>query len=62
MALVSAAGEAVTERVVVPESAEGVLRVEAEFALDRVAAGSYTVRATVLSGPTVLGSLTRPVR
>jgi hypothetical protein len=53
------------ERVVVPENVDGVLRVEAEFALDAFpsgSGGSYTIRATLMSGTTVLGTLTRPIR
>jgi hypothetical protein len=52
----------VIERVIVPEPVDGALRAEAEFVLDSLPPGNYTIRATVLSGVTVLGSLTRPVR
>jgi VWFA-related protein len=62
MALVSSGSEPVVERVIVPESVDGVLRAEAEFALDRLPAGAYNLRAVVLSGVTVLGTLTRPVK
>jgi VWFA-related protein len=62
MALVSAASEPIVERVVVPEAIDGALRAEAEFALDRLPPGSYTVRATVVSGTTELGSLSRQIR
>jgi hypothetical protein len=61
MALVAAAGEVAAERVVVPDASDGAWHVEAEFALDRVPAGAYTVRATVLSGATVLGAVSRRV-
>ena len=60
MALVSGADAAV-ERVVVPEIADGILRAEAEFLLDTLPPGVYSVRATVLSGTTVLGTITRPL-
>ena len=60
MALVSGADPAV-ERVIVPETIDGVLRAEAEFLLDALPPGAYTLRATVLSGTTVLGTLTRPL-
>lgn len=62
MALMSGGSEPVVERVVVPELVDGVLRAEAEFARDRLPPGAYTVRATVLSGQTVLGTLTEPVK
>jgi VWFA-related protein len=62
MALLSPSGEVVVERVIVPEDDNGVWRAEAEFALDRQPPGAYTVRATVLSGVTVLGTLTRQIR
>jgi hypothetical protein len=63
MALVSASGDPAVERVVVPEeTGAGVLRAEAEFALDRLPAGAYTLRASVLSGATVLGAVTRQIR
>ena len=58
MALLSGA-EATVERVIVPEIVDGVLRAEAEFLLDTLPPGSYTVRATVLSGATALGTITR---
>src|SRR6185436_14786458 len=58
MTLVSGA-DATVERVVVPEMVDGVLRAEAEFLLDTLPPGRYTVRAAVLSGATVLGTLTR---
>jgi VWFA-related protein len=44
------------ERLVVPEMRDGVLTAEAEFPLDRVTSGSYTMRAVVMSGATVLGT------
>ena len=62
MALVSPSGDAAIERVVVPDEDNGTLRAEAEFALDRLPPAAYTVRATVLSGTGVLGTLTRPIR
>ena len=58
MTLVSGA-DATVERVVVPEMVDGVLRAEAEFLLDTLPPGRYTVRAAVLSGATLLGTLTR---
>ena len=45
----------VIERVVTPEPREGMLVAAAEFPLDRVAAGAYSLRATVLAGTAVLG-------
>jgi len=62
MALVPESGDPAVERAVVPELVDGVLRVEAEFALDRLPPGRYTVRATVMSGASVLGSVSRPIR
>jgi hypothetical protein len=61
IALISGSDPAI-ERVIVPEPVDGALRAEAEFVLDSLPPGNYTIRATVLSGVTVLGSLTRPVR
>lgn len=46
----------VIERVVTPEPRDAMLVAEAEFPLDRLAAGAYSLRATVLSGTTVLGT------
>jgi hypothetical protein len=62
LALLSTSSEVIAERVVVPDAVDGVLRAEAEFALDRLPAGTYTVRATVLSGATVLGTATHAIR
>ena len=62
MALLSGTAEPVVERVVVPELVDGVLRAEAEFAMDAVPAGPYSVRAIVVTGTTVLGTATRPIR
>jgi hypothetical protein len=61
MALVNGADAAV-ERVIVAEPIDGVLRAEAEFLLDALPPGSYTIRATVLSGATVLGTASSPLR
>jgi hypothetical protein len=44
------------ERLVTPEPRDGMLVAEAEFALDKLTAGAYAVRATVISGATVLGT------
>jgi hypothetical protein len=55
------AADAGVERVIVPEIADGVLRAEAEFLLDSLPPGTYAIRATVLSGATVLGTTTRPL-
>ena len=60
-ALLGAGPEPLVERVVVPESAEGVLRAEAEFGLDKLSPGAYTVRATVIAGPDELGRATAAV-
>jgi hypothetical protein len=62
MALLSPAGDVVVERVIVPDEDHGAWRAEAEFALDRLPPGVYSVRATVLSGTTVLGTVTRQIR
>jgi hypothetical protein len=62
MALLSPSGDVAVERVIVPEEDQAALRAEAEFALDRLPSGVYTVRVTVLSGTTVLGTLTRQIR
>jgi hypothetical protein len=62
MALLSPSGDVVVERVIVPEEDHDALRAEAEFALDRLPSGVYTVRVTVLSGTTVLGTVTRQIR
>lgn len=44
------------ERLVTPEPRDGMLVAEAEFALEKLAAGAYAVRATVMSGAAVLGT------
>jgi VWFA-related protein len=56
-----AGGEPVNERVIVPEPIDGVLRAEAEFLLESLPPGAYTLRATVLNGATVVGTATRPL-
>ncbi len=51
------AGQAASiERVVVPVNESGVFRVDAQFPLDRVAPGTYTVQATVLVDGMVVGT------
>ena len=45
------------ERLVTPEARDGMLVAAAEFALDKLAAGAYAVRATVISGAAVLGTV-----
>ncbi len=62
MALLGGGSAPVVERVIVPDAADGVLRAGAEFALDKLPAGVYTVRATVLSGATVLGTATHAIK
>ena len=44
------------ERVVTPEPGAGMLVAEAEFPVERLTAGAYSLRATVLSGTAVLGT------
>jgi hypothetical protein len=44
------------ERVVTPEPGAGMLVAEAEFPVERLPAGAYSLRATVLSGAAVLGT------
>ena len=44
------------ERVVVPVSENGVFRVDAQFPLERVAPGTYSVQATVLVDGMVIGT------
>jgi VWFA-related protein len=56
-----AGSEPVNERVIVPEPVDGVLRAEAEFLLESLPPGAYTLRATVLYGATVVGTATRPL-
>lgn len=58
MAVVSGSDPAV-ERVIVPEPVDGALRAEAEFMLDSLPPGASTIRATVLNGATVIGTVTR---
>jgi VWFA-related protein len=62
LALLSPSGDVVLERVIVPDEVDAALHAEAEFALDHLPPGAYTVRATVLSGGTALGVLTRQIR
>jgi hypothetical protein len=57
-ALMGGGPDPLVERVAVPEAVDGVLRAEAEFALDRFGAGDYSIHATVMSGATVLGTAT----
>ena len=52
---------AAIERIVTPESRDGVLVAEAEFPLSRMASGTYALRAVVQSGPTVLGTASATV-
>jgi hypothetical protein len=47
---------ALIERVVTPEVRDGIRVAEAEFPLARLTNGTYTLRATVMSGNTVLGT------
>ena len=63
IALVPASGgdAAAIERVVTPEPRDGAMAAEAEFAVDRLAAGKYTLRATVVSGATTLGTVSAAV-
>ena len=45
------------ERIVTPESRDGVLAADAEFPLDRIGSGTYPMRATVESGAVILGTI-----
>ena len=49
------------ERIVTPETRGGVLTAEAEFPLDGLASGRYTVRAVVLAGAAELGTVSATV-
>jgi hypothetical protein len=62
MAIVGSGADPVVERVIVPDATGGTLRAEAEFALDALPPGDYTLRATVLNGATVLGTATRAIK
>ena len=57
----AATGSPLIERIVTPEGREGGLAAEAEFPLDRIQAGTYTVTATVLSGTRVIGKIYLPL-
>ena len=57
----AAGAAAAIERIVAPDAREQVLVAEAEFPLDRLAAGEYLLRATLMSGTTVLGTATAPL-
>jgi hypothetical protein len=61
MAIVSGS-DPVVERVIVPEAIDGALRAEAEFALNTLPPGSYMLRATVVSGATILGTTSRAIK
>jgi hypothetical protein len=56
---ISRAGETepVDEREVVAQNMNGIQRAGAEFSTDLLEPGSYTIRATVRLGETVLGTL-----
>ena len=56
---VTSGSDAAVERVIVPEPLDGALRAEAEFMLDSLPPGASTIRATVLNGATVIGTVTR---
>jgi hypothetical protein len=47
------------ERIVTPEARDGLLAADAVFPLERVGSGSHELRATVMSGTSVLGTVTR---
>ena len=49
------------ERVVSPDVRDGALVAEAQFPLDRVGRGTYVLRADVLSGSTVLGTVSATI-
>lgn len=51
----------VIERLVTPEVRDAMLVAEAEFPLGRLGSGEYELRATIMSGPTVLGSTATPL-
>ena len=53
--------DALIERIVTPELHDRVLVAEAEFPLERVPPGTYTVRAAVLSGANELGMVSTTV-
>ena len=62
IALLPPQGEdALIERIVTPELHERVLVAEAEFPLERVQPGTYTVRAVVVSGSSELGMVSTTV-
>ena len=49
------------ERIVTPETRDGVFVADAEFPLQRIASGTYTLRAVVQSGTAVIGSASATV-
>ena len=53
---------AATERIVTPEARDGALIAEVEYLVDRLAPGGYMIRATVMSGPASIGTLSTTVR
>jgi len=56
-------GEApASERVITPEPRLGALVAEAEYLLAALPPGAYTIRATVMSGATMLGTVSALVR
>lgn len=44
------------ERIVTPETADGALRAEAEFPVERLAPGTYSIQATVMVGANAIGT------
>ena len=49
------------ERIVTPDARDGKLVADAEFPVDRLAAGTYSIRATVSSAANTLGTVSRTV-
>jgi VWFA-related protein len=50
------------ERIVTPENVDGTLRADAEFPVERLAAGTYSVQATVLVGANTIGTTSTTIR
>jgi hypothetical protein len=62
MALMGSGESSIAEEDVVPSSANGMLRADAQFSLQTLAPDAYTLRATVLVAGQSVGSVSTTIR